>query len=329
MPFDKENNPEMTMRDGLGQWLSNACLGLVAALLLGGCATVGVVDRSPSGSGNGDAIATLTPVSAVHHDLISLPPPKGKISVAVYGFRDQTGQYKPAPDSSFSTTVTQGATSLLIKALLDSNWFIPVEREGLQDLLTERKVIRAVEKPGSPNGPIDLSTLLPASILLEGGIVAYESNVKTGGAGARYLGIGASDLYHSDQVTVNLRAVDIRTGEVLNSISTTKTVFSKELDIGVYKFISFKHLLELEAGYTRNEPVQLCVTEAIESALVHLIVQGLKDNHWALKNPEAMKSPIIQAYLEEQRHLASQQVPKPTQLANRNLSWKNRLSGLN
>src|SRR3546814_7689440 len=81
--------------------------------------------------------AHLTPATPSTRDLLKLPDPKGKIVVAVYGFRDQTGQYKPAPDSSFSTSVTQGAASMLVKALKDSGWFTPVERESLQELLTE------------------------------------------------------------------------------------------------------------------------------------------------------------------------------------------------
>ena len=130
--------------------------------------------------------ATLTSVSALHADLVNLPPPRGKIVAAVYGFRDQTGQYKPSPDSSFSTAVTQGAGAMLIKSMTDSKWFIPVEREGLQNILTERRIVRALDN--TPNGS-NLAGLLPASILLEGGIISFESNVRTGGAGARYLGL--------------------------------------------------------------------------------------------------------------------------------------------
>ena len=96
---------------------------------------------------------TLTPETAITRDLLALPPPKGKIAVAVYGIRDQTGQYKPAPDSSFSTAVTQGASSMLIRALQDSGWFIPVERENLQNLLTERKIVRALEMPQPAGTP--------------------------------------------------------------------------------------------------------------------------------------------------------------------------------
>jgi curli production assembly/transport component CsgG len=265
---------------------------LLAALALAGCATQPPSDVS--------ANAQLTPSSRVTRDLVNLPPPKGKVVAAVYAFRDQTGQYKPAPDSSFSTSVTQGAASMLVKALRDSGWFTPVERENLQNLLTERKIVRALETPQDKNAPvINLPPLLPATVLIEGGIVAYESNVRTGGAGARYLGIGVNTQYRVDQVTVNLRSVDIRSGQILNSVSTTKTVYSYEVHTGVFRFVNFKDLLELEGGFTRNEPAQLCVKEAIEAAVVHMTVQGLKDQIWALKNESDWSAPVIQAYLKE------------------------------
>jgi curli production assembly/transport component CsgG len=273
-------------------------LGLPAlAALLGGCA----VSHPPS---NAASNAQLAPATHVTHDLEHLPEPKGKVVVAVYGMRDQTGQYKPAPDSSFSTAVTQGAASLLIKALRDSGWFIPVERENLQDLLTERKIVRALETPpekGAAAGTqgVNLPALTPASILIEGGVIAYESNVRTGGIGASYLGISLFQQYRVDQVTVNLRSVDIRSGQILNSVSTSKTIYSYENKPSVYKFVNFKDLVQFEVGQTRNEPAQLCVREAIEAAVVHLTVQGIKDHVWALKNDADMHHALIASYLRE------------------------------
>jgi len=242
--------------------------------------------------------AALTPSTGATRELHGLPAPLGKIVVAVYGFRDMTGQFKPAPDSSFSTSVTQGAASILVQALRASGWFLPVERENLQDLLTERKILRSVEatrEPAAPGAP----QLLPATILLQGGVIAYESNVRTGGVGARYLGIGVSTQYRVDQVTVNLRSVDIRDGQVLNSVSTTKTIYSYEIRPSVFKFVNFKDLVEFEAGMTRNEPAQLCVREAIEAAVLHLTVTGIRDRVWALKNPDDVNTPLIQSILRE------------------------------
>lgn len=263
---------------------------LAAALLTSACTT------APSASKGG---ARLTPATTVTRDLLKLPKPKGKMTVAVYGFRDQSGQYKPAPDSSFSTAVTQGAASMLIKALLDSGWFAPVERENLQNLLTERKIVRAQEFPQDKSvPPVQMPQLVPASIVIEGGITAYESNVRTGGVGANFLGIGLSTQYRVDQVSINLRSVDIRSGKILNSVSTTKAIYSYEVRPTVFKFVNFKDLAQFEAGMTRNEPAQLCVREAIEAGVVHLIVQGLKEGNWDLKD-EKERDSLIRAYALE------------------------------
>nr|WP_240160927.1 CsgG/HfaB family protein [Burkholderia sp. Ax-1719] len=262
---------------------------------------VGCVTRPMPAASN----ATLTPPTRITRDLTHLPPPKGKIVAAVYGFRDLTGQYKATPDSSFSSQVTQGGASLLLKAMRDSGWFTPVERENLQDVLTERKIMRATDHADEKRAQDDaMAALMPANILLEGGIVGYDTNVRTGGAGVAYLGISASTQYRVDQVTVNLRAIDIRTGQVLNSISTTKTIYSYQVDTGVYRFIGYQDLLQAEVGLTRNEPVQICVNEAIESAVAHLIVQGIANQTWALKNDKDWYDPTVQRYLQEDRQYA-------------------------
>jgi curli production assembly/transport component CsgG len=264
---------------------------LLAALLLGACA------HPPS---KPSPAAQLTPTTRAARDLARLPAPKGRISVAVYGFRDQTGQYKAAPDSSFSTAVTQGAASMLLAALQSSGWFRPVERENLQDLLTERKIARALEAPKEQNpAPPQIPQLLPAALLLEGGITGYETNVRTGGMAANFLGIGLSTQYRVDQVTVSLRSVDVRSGEVLNAVSTTKTIYSYELHPSVFKFVNLKDLAQFEAGTTRNEPAQLCVREALEAAVAHLIVQGLADGRWQLRDENDRSNPLLREYLDD------------------------------
>lgn len=259
--------------------------------LLSGCA--GMVANSENLEGTE---ATLTPRGATYQDLVSLPQPAGKIFVSVYDFRDQTGQYRPAPASTFSTAVTQGAAAMLTGALSESGWFIPLERVGLQNLLTERRIIRAeFERFGRPD---TLPSLRSASVMLEGGIIAFESNVRTGGAGAEYFGIGASGQYQVDQVTVNLRAVEISSGEILANVTTTKTIYSKELRAGVYRFIDFRRLLEAEAGITTNEPVQMAVMAAIESAVIHLIARGVENRLWNLAPGVNIQETLLGDYLD-------------------------------
>jgi len=227
------------------------------------------------------SIATKVMPLESFKELKALPKPKGAIPVSVYAYRDQTGQYKPQANvSSFSTAVTQGATSILIQALSDSDWFLPVEREGLQNVLTERKITRAANQANKATENVELPPLTTAKILLEGGIISYDSNTRTGGFGAEYFGIGASELYREDQITVYMRAVDVRTGQVLVSVSTNKKVLSQELRAGFFRYVSFKRLAEVEGGFSENEPMHVCVQQAIEKAITELVVKGIERKVW-------------------------------------------------
>jgi len=233
--------------------------------------------------------------------LKKLPKPKNKVVAAVYGFRDKTGQYKMSSQGggSWSTAVTQGAASILIQSMERSGWFVPIERSGLGNLLNERKIIRSSRQAynqGNQQG--NLPPLMFAGVMLEGGIISYDHNVKTGGAGLRYFGAGASGEYRQDRVTIYLRAVSTKNGKVLKSVNATKTVLSQKIDAGVFRYVKFKRLLEAETGVTFNEPTQLAVKSAIDKALESLIIEGVFDDIWQLENPQAINSEIIQSYVK-------------------------------
>lgn len=228
-------------------------------------------------------------------NLKNLPPPKEKIVAAVYQFRDQTGQYKTG--GGFSTAVTQGGTSILLKALKDSGWFVPIERENVNNLLNERKIVRNTR--AQFNAKQGLKPLLYASVLLEGGIISYDQNIITGGAGLRYFGAGGSEQYRQDRVTVYLRAISVQTGEVLKVIYTSKTILSQSVDIGLFRFVSFGKLLEVETGLTYNEPTQIAVSEAISKAVQGMIIEGIDDKLWNLGERRFEADEQIKAYKKE------------------------------
>jgi len=274
--------------------LGREYLLLLSIFMLAAC---GKVFQSPRASK-----ARLGAVTSATEALKKLPPPKEQIVVAVYKFRDQTGQYKPSDNGNgFSTAVTQGATTILVKALEESKWFVPIERENVGNLLNERKIIRSSRT--QYNGNSDQKQLLPpllyAGVILEGGIISYDANVITGGAGARYFGAGASGQYRQDRVTIYLRAVSTSNGKVLKTVYTSKTILSQAMDAGLFQFVSFSRLLETEMGFTYNEPSEMAVTEAIEKAVQSLIIEGVKDNLWELKEPRMIVDQSILDYEKE------------------------------
>ena len=227
--------------------------------------------------------------SKVSPQLKKLPPPKDKVVAAVYRFSDQTGQYKPSESvASWSTAVTQGATTILIKAMTNSGWFVPIERENLSNLLNERKIINSTRAQNNDNNA--LPPLLFAGVLLEGGIIGYDTNIITGGAGVRYFGIGGSGQFRKDQVTIYLRAVSTQTGRILKTVHTTKSIISQQLDGGIFRFIDENRLLEAEAGYSFNEPPVMAVTEAIDEALRMLVIEGVDEGLWSPLDQESFSA---------------------------------------
>lgn len=271
--------------------------------MLSGCTSLGEDGR--------DFIPETTSLAFIPHKtetqrmLEAIPAPQRPIAVAVYDFTDQTGQFKAeATTQTLSRAVTQGAGSMLVKALQDSGdrkWFTIVERENLKDLLSERQIIREMrerylgEKDINPQA---LPALLFAGVLLEGGIISYDTNTVTGGAGAALLGIGGHVDYRQDTVTVYLRAVSVRTGEVLTTVTASKTIASKAISGSAFKFVAFKELLEAESGITTNEPDHLALQQAIEKAVYGLVMEGVELKLWNFADPKA-GWPLLWGYQQE------------------------------
>ncbi len=252
--------------------------------------------------------STLGEMTPYTKQLKDLPAPDEKIVIGVYKFKDQTGQYKLAENgSNWSTAIPQGTTSILLKALEDSKWFRPIERENIGNLLNERQIIRStrkeyeVAKDGKTIISDQLPPLLYAGILLEGGIISYDTNVMTGGIGARYFGIGGGTQYRQDRVTVYVRVVSSMTGEIMKTIYTSKNILSTTVNGSFFRYIDTDRILEAEMGFTQNEPVSLAVTQAIEKAVYSLILESVEDGTFRIEaKHEKELTGLIQNYHAEQ-----------------------------
>ena len=223
-----------------------------------------------------------------------LPPQGGPLPVAVYGFRDLTGQRKSQPlIASLSSAVTQGAENYLIKALQDvgdQRWFTVLERVGLENLIKERQMIRQMREQYQGKEAKPLPPMIFAGVIMEGGIVGYDSNTLTGGSGVRIFGIGASTSYQSDTVTVTLRTVSVATGEILTTVTVTKTVLSYMDKVTLLRFVddgtqygAGANALEGEIGGSINESINKAIDVAVQAAVVKTINEGARKGHWAFK----------------------------------------------
>ena len=222
-------------------------------------------------------------------NLLSVPPAKSKPIVAVYGFTDKTGQRKARDGiADFSTAVTQGGTEMLIDALKTAGggtWFRVVERQGIDNLVRERQIIRSTRKEYADEKSQGVGPLLFAGMIIEGGIIGYDTNILTGGRGARTLGIGFSRKYRKDVVTVSIRAVSVLTGEVLLNVQAKKSILSYGSGGDLFRYYEEgTQLVEYEDGVGNNESVTYAVRTAIEAAVLELIYQGHDRSLWKVED---------------------------------------------
>jgi curli production assembly/transport component CsgG len=279
-------------------------LAIAAVLVLSGCATGSAIREKATGKQFDEPVVEQGTFLKNQSDKL-LPPSTGPIPVAVYGFQDKTGQRKSMPNiASLSSAVTQGAESYLIKALQDvgqARWFTVLERVGLENLIRERQMIRQARELYQGKDAKPLNPMMFAGIIVEGGIIGYDSNTLTGGSGVRLLGIGATTQYQSDTVTVNLRTVSVSTGEVLTSVTVTKTVLSYMDKFGVLKFVdSGTQSIEAETGASINESINKAVNLAVQAAVVNTIHEGARKGHWSFKEDKpALAAPATVPVAEE------------------------------
>ena len=272
---------------------------VLLALSLVGCASTVSKVTPPSNA--------FTPVTKGLKDFPKIGNGK-PVVVAVYSFTDKTGQRKPADNfSNISTAVTQGAEIYLIKALddlADGGFFDVVERGGMESLVKERQIIRQAREKFDPDK--GLGPLKFAGVIIEGGVVGYDTNKYTGGIGARIMGIGPQSQWRVDVVTVGIRAVSVLTGEVLLAVSAEKTIISTATAINVFKFYDLgTKVLEIEAGTSTNEPVNYAVRQAIEYGVIQMVKEGKRKGYW---NFDSTKIP--EKFIEKEDRLNITKVKK-------------------
>lgn len=252
---------------------------LTAAVVLVGCNTIRPVQEI---SISNEPVVSGTVLKAFPKVARPAGPP---ISIAVYGFKDLTGQRKPSANLSlFSTAVTQGAESYLIRSLQEvgnRQWFTVVERVGLENLLKERQMIKQTREIYDGANAKALPPLTLAGVILEGGIIDYNTNTRTGGTGARWLGIGPSTQYTQDLVVISLRLISVQTGEVLTTVTVEKNLLSTAESLTAMKFFNqATRAFEFDSSQTYNEPTTYALRSAIEQAVLELINSGEKIGLW-------------------------------------------------
>tara|TARA_X000001382_G_C3151227_1_gene173053 strand:- start:183 stop:950 length:768 start_codon:yes stop_codon:yes gene_type:complete len=251
-------------------------------ILLSSCASKNMLE----GGGVPNIVIKNTSILELQsEELKNIKPVKQKPVVAIYpnSFVDYTGQRKSNGQFAlFSTAITQAPDAFLIRALKHSGngkfWTV-VERVGLDSLTKERQIIRSTRDSFEEDSTV--KPLIFAGLLMQGGVLSYDTNILSGGAGARYLGIGSSTQYREDLITVSLRLVSVSTGEILIETSAQKSLLSVAISQDIFRFLDEgQRLIEVENGKAQNESTSLVLQLAIEECVLDIIKQGIQKGYW-------------------------------------------------
>jgi curli production assembly/transport component CsgG len=99
----------------------------------------------------------------------------------------------------------------------------------------------------------------------------------------------------------------VTTGEVMAAVTTTKTIYSTLVRGHVFKFVAVDELLEIDAGFSRNEPVGLAVRQAIELGVYALVMEGVKNGLWKFEDMD-LGSQLLAQYRARYKPDVVQQV---------------------
>jgi curli production assembly/transport component CsgG len=96
--------------------------------------------------------------------------------------------------------------------------------------------------------------------------------------------VGVSTEYRTDRVSVALRLISTKTGEVLITTETSATIFSYQVSSNLFRFIEQnENLLEAETGMASNESPNIAVRRAVELAVINIVEEGFDRSLWAAR----------------------------------------------
>lgn len=198
--------------------------------------------------------------------LVALPEPEQKPAIAVYSFEDKTGQNK-VEGGAVSRVVSQGASDMLISALMRSRQFVVLDRIRFNDVIQEQN-LQTSNRLQSGTGPA-IGNLTGADYVLTGAITEYQVDKETGGLGLVIAGKGGSTEYARATTAIDLRLIDTSTGEVVWAESLRGEILGEKVGLQVFSFLG-KNIVEFETGEGMQEVVNLVLRTLIEEAVFKL-----------------------------------------------------------
>lgn len=208
---------------------------------------------------------------------------KGPVGLAVGNIRDYTG--KQSDQEGF--LVTQGGPLMAYTALGhllpgislyerfdtqigDAELAYTTNRQlgdGSMHSTVDQKTGEASQVPWKPYYG---GSVIQSDYYIVGGITELNFNLQSGGAELGVNNVGGKGRIYTMNVSVDLRIVGSQSLKVYDTVSIQKQISGYEVGLDIFRFFG-SDLWDVNAGNKNQEPLQLAVRMAIESALLDII----------------------------------------------------------
>ena len=195
--------------------------------------------------------------------LAALPDKEDRPTIAVYEILDKTGQYNELG----APVVTQGATDMMITALMRSRQFRVLGRVNFSNFVNEQS-LQIGERLAEGQNPV-VGELTGADYIMEGAVTEYQVDKKSGGLGIAIGGVGATDQYAVASTAIDLRLLNTTTGEVVWAKSLKREITGEKIGLQLFSFIG-NNVVEFETGRGKQEVINLVIRTLLEEAVFKL-----------------------------------------------------------
>ncbi|MFW6295529.1 MAG: CsgG/HfaB family protein [Halanaerobium sp.] len=197
--------------------------------------------------------------------LATLPDKEDKHKIAIYEIADKTGQYSEIG----SNIVSQGATEMLVTALVRSRQFEVLDRVNFNSFMTEQSLVEQ-SRTITGQGPI-IGELLGSDYLISGAVTEYQIDKKTGALGLIVAGKGGTKEYAVASCAVDLRVTNTTNGKIVWAKSLKKEIVGEKIGLEVFSFMD-NNIVEFETGRGKQEVINLVVRTLLEEAVYKLSI---------------------------------------------------------
>jgi curli production assembly/transport component CsgG/holdfast attachment protein HfaB len=208
---------------------------------------------------------------------------KGHVALTVGNIRDYTG--KTSDIEGF--VVTQGGSLMAYTALGhlvpgislyerfdtqigDAELAYMSSRQLGDGTMHESVDLKTGEASQVPWKPYFGGSVLQSDYYIVGGITELNYNIQTGGGELRVNNFGGKGRVYTMNVSVDLRIVGSQTLKVYDTVSIQKQISGYEIGLDIFRFFD-SDLWDVNAGAKSQEPLQLAIRMAIESALLEIV----------------------------------------------------------